>query len=315
MTTDTATKPKGLIKKAPAATTAPAADTTPPAPAMKISKNAKPAAVADPVVAGLVAAVADPVVATPAAVETSEAPSIAPEDQIFLIAQEIETAKEDKAFALVPKLMEDIDRNHFRIGGLLSRINSEGWYQDKGYETFRSFIEAVYGLKYRKANYLINNYKALLTAGIPWEKVKHLGWTKLSEVAKYLTLENVDEWMAAIEGMTVDQIIAYVAKVTKAPAIAGSTDAVVAATQVTSMTFKLHQDQKATVREALNKCKHETGTEHDSVALEYICIDFLGGAAKQPVLKDLMQTKSVEEVLSALQEAFPTLTLEVGVPE
>ena len=222
-------------------------------------------------------------------VGTTESQSITDEDQIVSIAKEIETIKEDKAFKLIPSLLEDSEKNQFKIGGLLARVRSEGWFQDKGFEDFGTFVEAAYGIKYRKAMYLIANYNALVTSQVPWDRVAKFGWAKLSEFVKHLTLENMDEWLEEIDGLTTDQIKALVKQKTKgvAAGLAGK-DAKAEAAKVTSMTFKLHEDQKATVREALEQCKHQTGTEFDNVAIEHICLEFLGGEsklAKVPSLK------------------------------
>lgn len=249
--------------------------------------------------------------------DTSAGESIAADDQIVLIAAEIENIKEDKAFKMLPSLLEDINRNHFKIGGLLSKVQAEGWFQDKGFETFKAFVESTYGMKYRKAMYFIEIYNCLVAAEIPWDKVSHLGWTKLVEVIKYLTADNIDEWMAQINGLTVDQIRELVHQKTKASAAPGAgTENPTDVKKITSMTFKLHEDQKATVREALDKCKHETGTEFDNVALEAICLDFLGSAPKaQASLKDIMTGKSLEEVFEVVGELFPEYNITVAPVE
>lgn len=308
------------------------------APKMQLKKSTAaktPAAEADPVVAatetkpaakGIVkggvkktvaaAVVADAVQET---VGTTESQSIAGEDEIVSIAKEIETIKEDKAFKLISSLMEDSERNQFKIGGLLARVRSEGWFQDKGFEDFPSFVVATYGIKYRKAMYLIEIYTVLVSSQVPWDRVAKFGWTKLVEFIKHLTLENMDEWLEELDGLTVDQIKALVAQKTKgvSDGLAGSS-AKAEAAKVTSMTFKLHEDQKATVREALDKCKHETGTEFDNVAIEHICLNYLGGesvVAKIPSLKEMMDGKSAEEVLNIFGEVFPDVELEATLKE
>lgn len=285
-------------------TTAPAA-----APKMKVSKPK----VTEPVSLAATTETTAPA----AAADTSEGTTIAADDQIVLIASEIENIKEDKAFKLLPSLLEDINRNHFKIGGLLSKVQSEGWFQDKGFETFKSFVEATYGMKYRKAMYFIEIYNCLVAAEIPWGKVSHLGWTKLLEIIKYLTADNVDEWLAMIDGLTVDQIRELVLQKTKGTSSPGAgTENPTDVKKITSMTFKLHEDQKATVREALDKCKHETGTEFDNVALEAICLDYLGSAPKvQASLKDIMAGKSLEEVFEVVGELFPEYNITVSPVE
>lgn len=87
--------------------------------------------------------------------------------------------------------------------------------------------------------------------------------------------------------------------------------------KTTTMTFKLHEDQKATVREALEKAKHESGTTVDTVALEAIALDYLGSGSKLkaiPTLKELMEIKSAEEVLQIFSEVFPNVSLEATLP-
>lgn len=312
MTEKTAKAPSMKLNKKAAATPA---ETEAAAPTETVTTAAPKTGLKKKVAAAAVEAVAPVETET---VGTTETQNITADDEIVVIAKEIETVKEDKAFKLIASLMEDSDRNQFRIGGLLSRVQAEGWFQDKGFETFKDFVEASYGMKYRKAMYLIEIYNSLVAAQIPWEKVSHLGWTKLVEVIKHLTLENVDEWLAEIDGLTVDQIKALVTSKTKgvAAGLAGTT-AKEEAQKTTSMTFKLHEDQKATVREALDKCKHETGTEFDNVALEHICLEFLGGesAVKAiPTLKELMETKSAEEVLTLFGEIFPDVAIEATIP-
>lgn len=285
-------------------------------PAMKLMKSKKPAeapAEATTEVAPKVEA------AQVESVETT--PDVT--DLIAKVALEIENLKEEKAFALVPKLMDSIESDYFRLGGVLAHIQSEGWFMDKGFENFRAYVEDGCGMAYRKSMYLIQIYNGLVASGVSWEKVKSLGWTKLKELSSILTPDNVDGWVATATDMTVlqlqDYIKAQTAGSTKETSAEKKSDAA-EVKKVSTMTFKVHDDQKATIREALDKCKHETGTEVDTVALEHICLDFLGGESKLKAgptlsLKDQMMAMSVEEVLETLGEAFPTLQMEVTLPE
>lgn len=260
-------------------------------------------------------------VAVAAKADVTEAQTITAEsdDMIVKTAHEIENLKEDKAFKLVPQLLNNIDHDYFRLGGVLSVIQAQGWYMDKNYENFRAFVESECGIQYRKAMYLISIYNGLVESGVQWEQVKHLGWTKLKELSSILTPDNVDEWVGAAEAMTVLQLQEHI----KAKSAGASTGGDAPATETdakktTTMTFKLHEDQKQTVREALDKAKHETGTEFDAVALEQMALDFLGGTSKLkavPTLKELMAGKSAEEVLQVFGEVFPDVELTAELPE
>ncbi len=235
------------------------------------------------------------------------------EDMIVKTAKEVENMKAEKAFQMVPALLDNIDHDYFRLGGVLAVIQSQGFYQDKGFDTFRAYVESECGIQYRKAMYLVQIYNSLVESGIPWVKVKHLGWTKLKELANILSPSNVDEWVSLAENVTVLQLQAYIKDATKGESAGDSPETEVDPSKTTTMTFKLHADQKATVREALDKAKHETGSEFDAVALEAICIDFLGSTSKLkavPSLLELMKGKSAEEVLEAFGEVFPDISLE-----
>ena len=239
------------------------------------------------------------------------------EDMIVKTAHEMENLKEDRAFTLVPKLLDNIDHDYFRLGGVLSKVQAEGWFMNKGHETFRAFVEAECGIQYRKGMYLIEIYNGLVESGVAWDQVKHLGWTKLKELANILSPENVEAWVGVAENLTVLQLIEHIKESTKGENASNSPEKTTKASDTTTMTFKVHSDQKATIREALDKAKHESGTEFDSVALEAIALDFLGGESKlktQPTLKELMAGKSAEEVLEAFGEAFPDVTLEATLP-
>lgn len=239
-------------------------------------------------------------------------------DLIVNTAHEVENLKPEKAFLLVPKLLDNIDHGYFRLGGVLAAIQAQGWYQDKGHETFRAFVEAECGIQYRKAMYLIQIYNGLVEAGIPWAKVSHLGWTKLKELANILSPENVDDWVALAENVTVLQLQDHIREATKGESAGDSPEVEATESKTSTMTFKVHEDQRVTIEEALAKAKHETGTEHNAVALEAICIDFLGSTSKLkaiPSLKELMAGRTVEEVLEIFGEVFPDVSMDVTLPE
>lgn len=239
------------------------------------------------------------------------------EDLIVKTAHEIETMKAERAFTLASTLQDKIEHDAFRLGGVLSVIQSQGWFMDKGHETFRSYVEAEAGVEYRKAMYLIEIYNGLVESGVEWDQVKHLGWTKLSVLSRILSQENVEDWVAVAENLTVLQLKEHIKESTKGEGAAMSPEVSEKSSSTTTMTFKLHTDQKATIREALDKAKHETGTEFDAVALEAMALDFLGGESKlktMPSLKEMMTGKSAEEVLEAFGEVFPDVVLEATLP-
>ena len=113
------------------------------------------------------------------------------------MVHEIENLKEPKAHALITELMEETEVTFFRLGGILSVIQANGWYQP--FASFREFVEQKHGLSYRKAIYWIEIYNRLSNSGIPWGKVKDVGWTKLQMVTAYVNDENYEDYLALAE--------------------------------------------------------------------------------------------------------------------
>ena len=147
-------------------------------------------------------------------------------------------------------------------------------------------------------------------AGLPWNKVKHIGWTKLKEIAGVVTVENVDEWVKiAKENNTISLIETVKAHLT-ADKQAVLTDQSVKS-NVSTRSFKVHEDQKVTIDTALAKAKEQSGTTVDTAALEFICLDYLGGQSLPKKLKSI----GIEAALEALDKAFPNANIEVEITE
>lgn len=229
------------------------------------------------------------------------------------VAQEVENLNKQKALNLAAQLAEQIDTNYFKLGGVLKLIFDQSWFE--GAESFDVFVYERFGMKSRKARYLMDIYTELVTKNIPWEKVAHLGWTKLKDLAKVLTAENIDEWVAKAEIATVIELQAML----KATAPADGSAPPTTVDDVKTMKFKLKADQVETVQEALNKAKAEAGTEFDNVALEMICTGFLGGsvevATKEVDLKALFAQVGWETVLMTFGEVFPEINIDVGAED
>lgn len=242
-------------------------------------------------------------------------------DFILKTATEIENLSPTDAFAMVSKLLEEQGANDFRLGGVLSLIQENQWLE--GHETFRELVESKFGIQYRKAMYLIEIYRTLVENQIPWEKVQDLGWTKLKDLTKILTPKNVDAWVKKAQKNTVLQlqelIKAEVAKQEEKDEEEEGSEAkeTTKAAAITTLTFKLHEDQKVTVRAALEKAKQEVNSEFDTVALEAICVGYLGGSVAAiktgKSLKDHMSDMKFEDVLEVFEQVFPDVEITATV--
>jgi len=236
----------------------------------------------------------------------------------------IENLDAKAALKKASEIVEESGHTSFALGGVLDAIYTNGWYD--GYDSFIDYIEGEFGMKIRKAKYLMKIYNDLVGSEIPWEKVAKLGWTKLSRLSGYLTVENVDEWVKRAKSMSVKQLTEYIRKmnegeINESGDITEEGDETSDGTTVT-VSFHLHSDQKETILQAVDTAKEAADTQYDAVALEMICLDYMGGehtpAEKTtpiPVsLEELFKGKTIEEVLGAVEASFPEVEITAMVP-
>ncbi len=258
--------------------------------------------------------------------KTSKA-KVKTEDVIVTVAHEVENMTKESAFEAAETLEDSIEFSYFRLGGILARIHTEQWYTEEGFEKFPEFVESRFGIKRSKAFHLIGIYNGLLESGVPWAEVKDVGWSKLKELVNVMTQKNVKGWVKRAKDMTVMQLIAYIKEQNSTDGGKGSETE---AKKISSMTFKVHDDQKELINNALDKAKSEAGTEFPAVALEAISMDYLAGNSK-PVketkadkaaeakpekatkdgLKDYMENFTWEEVLGVFEIVWPDVDLMV----
>jgi hypothetical protein len=226
------------------------------------------------------------------------------------VAAEIENAPKSKALKELDNLAENIEANFFKMGGYLTVVSNNSWFE--GYESFDAFVAEKFGFKVRKAHYLMQIYQDLVNKQIPWEKVAHLGWTKLKELAPILTLENLDEWVAKAEMLTVDQLKAAIKAKPEGEGAIKTTDDIVKLGP-----FKVKPDQAETITHALAKAKGEVQTEFDTVALENICSLYLSGNMGVIATSDPETTIASigwEKTLEIFDKLFPEINITVGLP-
>jgi hypothetical protein len=228
------------------------------------------------------------------------------EDVLSDLIHEIETMKEKDAKELVHTLREQTEVTFFKLGGVLSVIQANGWFEP--YASFREYVEKEHGIEYRRAVYWTAIYNALAESKVPWQKVQVIPWTKLKEIAKILTIENVDMWVEIAKKQNTITLIQTVKEHLAKDAPQAIEDG--QSKTVTAKTFKVHEDQKATIEAAVSKAK-EQGS--DAVRLRGPGVHLLR-LPRQP--DDPQKLKSIiEAALSALEKAFPNAKIEVEIEE
>ena len=264
---------------------------------------------------------------------------VLPPDQLSTVISDIEKLTAADALALANKLTDGGDFDTFKLGGVFSVVLMKKYFAEYGFKDFHSWVESAYGIKYRKAMYLAGIYDQVVELDLNWDQIKYVGWTKLKTLLNpalnLITAENVGEWIKKAEGMTVLQLEGAVSqKKLGTDGNAEENDG----SKVTTMTFKLHPDQKDLVRNAIEKAKDVSGAEGDTKALEYMAAEFmgkpvpvnlntqatdtsaLGGSVTGADLGDTSALTAAFKklgygpVLEAFEAAFPDVELSVTLP-
>jgi hypothetical protein len=253
-----------------------------------------------------------------------------PEANVIVdLVHEIENLKKHEALARVAQLEDKHAMTYFEIGGVLSAIRDNKWFDPSA--SFDEWVEQVTAMKRAKAHFLIQIYNSIVASEVTWPQVKHIGWTKLLPIARVLTKENADHWIdvaskngkRGIEKLVKEHLISQ----------GGPTHG---SSPVTTMIFKAHEDQKVTIEAAIEKAKSASNTEVATVALEYICLDFMGGQSMSErlqaigtaasanavksaftdtdVLAQFIKAFGVNILLQGLEKVEPTWTITIEVP-
>ena len=226
-------------------------------------------------------------------------------DLIEETVAEVEAMNRAAAFRKVPKLLGSIDQDYFQLGLILSHIKANKWWK-KG-QTFKDCIEVKFGLKYRKAMYLLKIADDLVDSEVPWSKVESVGWTKLKEIAPVLNNDNVDDWVEKAETCNTLELKELV-KAHKEGDLDPS-ELPEVTDSVSTLSFKVHSDQKEQILAAIEQAKAEVDSSYSTVALEGICTGYMAGASTVDTGQDL---ENLQEHNDRLQATIKTLQTEVS---
>lgn len=252
------------------------------------------------------------------------------------VAKRVEGLTEAAAFSRLDRLIHSQAADAFEMGGILAKIQTEGWFGE--HPNFRTLIENEFGMTYRTAMAYLAMYNAIIESGVEYEKVQHLGWTKISILAPILNEENIDKTIAAVADMNTLQVQEFVRDLQKGEST--PEQAKKTAEDIKSKTFKLFAPQLETVDMALEKAQTATGSESTGHNLEMICQDFLAGNTGKKKDKKAKDDGEVDntatlvdrfsairaahdddlqaglmEVLNAIDEVWPEANIEVELEE
>lgn len=229
------------------------------------------------------------------------------ENPIMMVAQEIEGLKDQASIeSEITTLLSSEGMNDFRLGGLMLKLLEVGTFPDNS--TFKDYIGARWGIKYRKARYLIELYNGLLKSGIPWEAVAGIGWSKVITLLPVLTTDNVAEWVEKAKQYNNDTLQATVKAALAGEGGTNPKDANLEQSKLKTLTFGVGPDQEELIKEAVEHAMGVGQTEHKGVALELICTEYLGNTtsktaapkkAPAPAAHEHTSMADVEDMIAA----------------
>lgn len=233
------------------------------------------------------------------------------------IVKEITGLSKEEAGKAVVELYERGQSSLFALGGVLSRIRLEKWFDN--HKNFAELVEKKYGIHRRKADYLATIYDTLVDVDVPKETFTSLPWSKLREIARVLTKENAEYWVDRASEVTHAQLVKEVKAAFKNKDKA----------DLTLMKFAPHVEQKEVIDEALSKAKIDAKVLDDADALEHICNEYLWIEApslemklkqlddqgKKDVLRKLALDLGLESACNLINDVFPGANFELIIPE
>lgn len=222
------------------------------------------------------------------------------------LVHQIENMGKSDVLERIGTFVEQIDEFYFVLGGLLSRVKREKWFAP--YETFGKFIEAKHAMSSRKGDYLVEIYEKITELALPIADFKRVGWSKMRALVRVLTKDNAQHWATLAKENNKGELEKLVQAAIADPGY--QTTSLSAASH--RKMFKFHDDQLEIVNAAIERAKKQSGTESDSVALEYICLDFQGGQTLPQRLAHCTPAKLAEH-LAQVFEKFDGDTIQAIV--
>lgn len=207
----------------------------------------------------------------------------------------------DKLRTRAKELARDLEHGYMEMAKILYQVydtpvdgspKNLPLYSKWGFASFADYAEKELGLQAKKAGSLRRIWYRLEVelAGIPVElkdRIIRMGWTKVRELIRILTLRNADEWVGLAERSSYPELCVsinrYIDEVENAKKLAEEKGEDVEALnaelpQVEKLyptTFAFYEGQKKNVELALARCAELSKSSVKSNNLDLICTEFL----------------------------------------
>jgi hypothetical protein len=189
--------------------------------------------------------------------------------------------------------IDNIEQSWFELSQLLVEIYDSEIYKtwSDEFTTFEKYCEQELGLSYRIALFRLNMGRSIVDFGIKQSQVEGLGWSKFKELCTLFTKDMAKEDVYNIlkEVKTRKMTFAEVADYVRSQKVIRHGGENV---KKVRHIFTLTEQQNDVVDEALKEAMSVASTDNTSLALEYICAEWLDShnpAFAQKVLPSLQE--------------------------
>ena len=173
------------------------------------------------------------------------------------------------------QLLQQVDECWYEISLLLSDIYNQELFRSWGYESFKDYVSAELPFEYRNAMYRVEVGDVIRKLKLKKDDmIKIGGWTKLKELAGILKEADEEEAEVILDktkDMSVRETRDFVREVRYE--MEGKEDQKKVKKSV--LRFKFTQDQLDIVENAISLAKERADTDNESLALEYICAEWM----------------------------------------
>ena len=167
----------------------------------------------------------------------------------------------------IKELLREIDEKKYDLYLKVYQVRKKELFVNWGYSKFKEWVEEDLGIPYRVGLWYAQIGEFIERFDLPQQVVLEISWTKLKEIAKLESIEDIKELLKKAPSMSFRKLEAEVKQ--RKEKIGGREE------KITTLSLKLKNDQYDVVMSAIERAKKEIGVESISSALEYICQEFL----------------------------------------
>jgi hypothetical protein len=229
-------------------------------------------------------------------VETGEgAVDLIPYDDATSASQKIEVPQEriQEVRIRLRTLKEQAEEIYVETAELMYEVQMGEYYllwdnQTTGerYKSFEEYCEEEFRCKIRKAQYLVKIHDVLVMGyKIPADELRELGWSKAKELAStdLLTSENAMEWVDRAKDLSWRKLVQVIEQEENArdgieeeePEEDEEEGGDEEEEKMSSLSFKLYQEQKENVLVAIELAKKLIGSDKKGHLLDSICSEYI----------------------------------------